>query len=129
MIVAVKLLMTLATLLFVAGWTQARRDLRRHRALMLSGVLSFLGIAVVLVVGVHFFGQSYAPAAWLVGAFGEAGAWNVLRAHRALATVSAVLLLAQAFTGWRRRPVHPRMARWTAAFWLASFVSGLAVFV
>ncbi len=129
MILVVKCLMTFATVLFVVGYRVAGKHDQLHRRLMISGLVSFLGVAMVLVVGVHVYGATYEAAAWAVRLFGGRGSLNLLIAHRGVATISALLLLAQAWTGWKRRSVHPRMARLTLALWLVSYISGSFLFV
>ncbi len=129
MILAVKWLMTLATVLIVVGYSVVGKNLQLHRRLMISGLVSFLGIAVVLVLGVQVYGATYEPAAWAVRLFGGEGSANLLIAHRVVATISALLLLAQAWSGWKRRRIHPRMARLTLVLWLVSYVSGSCLFV
>jgi uncharacterized membrane protein YozB (DUF420 family) len=129
MILAVKWLMTFATVLFVAGYSVASKNVQLHRRLMISGLVSFLGIAALLVLGAQVYGATYEPAAWAVRLFGGKGSADLLIAHRVVATVSALLLLTQAWSGWKRRSIHPRMARLTLMLWLVSYVSGSLLFV
>ena len=129
MILAVKWLMTLVTVLFVVGYGVSGSNVQLHRRLMISGLLCFLGIAAVLVLGVQVYGAAYESAAWAVRLFGDRGSADLLIAHRVVATISALLVLAQAWTGWNRRRVHPRMARLTMVLWLVSYVSGSCLFV
>jgi uncharacterized membrane protein YozB (DUF420 family) len=129
MIFAVKLSMTLATLFLVAGYRVASSDNQLHRKLMILGLASFVGTAVVLVLGANVFDGTYAAAAWSVRLFGEKGAQSLLLAHRGLAAISALLLVYQAWTGWKRRPVHLRMARLTLVLWIVSYISGCVLFV
>ncbi len=128
MILTVKILMTATTLCFLRGFRLARSDPQRHRRWMLAGLVSFVAIAVALVLGVHVFEQSYSPAPWTVGAFGEPGARFLLKLHRGMATVSAILLLMQAVSGWKRRPAHLKLGPATLACWLVSYASGLVLF-
>ena len=130
MIIAVKSVFTLATLCFAAGAWQARRNNALHRRLMLLGLLFTLGIAVTLVLGVHVMGSTYGPAGWLVQmAGGPAGAKGWLLAHRALATLTFVLLCVQVEAGWRRRPRHRRLAPVVLVLWGFTYLSGLTFFV
>lgn len=130
MILAVKIVFTLATLAYVAGLRVRHSNTALHRKLMALGFLLTLGIAVILVVGVHGFGGTYGAAPWLVALTGsERGAHMVLLVHRAFATVTLVLLITQIITGIRRHPLHGRLAPWTFGCWMVSFVSGLVVFV
>lgn len=130
MILAVKIVFTLATLTYLAGLRVRHSNNALHRKLMALGFLLTLGIAVILVVGVHGFGGTYGPAPWLVSLTGsERGAHIVLLVHRGFATLTLVLLITQIVTGIRRRPLHGRLAPWTVTCWMVSFVSGLLIFV
>ena len=130
MILAVKLVFTAATFAYALGYWYRIRNNSLHRVLMAIGFALTLTIAVVLVVGVHGFGETYAPAPWLVAAAGSAPlAHGVLVAHRMLATAALLVLIAQLLTGWRRHPAHARLARYTVPLWLATYGSGLVVFV
>jgi uncharacterized membrane protein YozB (DUF420 family) len=101
-----------------------------HQKLMLLGFVLTLGIAVVLVVGVYGFDATYGPAAWLVSATGsEAGARIVLITHRAVATITLVVLILQIITGLRRHPLHHRLFKAVVPLWLLTYVSGLTIFV
>jgi len=130
LIVTVKMVFTLATMLFAWGYMVSRRNNALHRRLMVLGFVATLSIAVVLVVGVHLLGQGYAPAQWLLGAAGgPGGARMVLLAHRGVATLTLVLLIAQMVAGARRLPLHRRLHRWVVPFWLVTYLSGLVLFV
>ena len=130
MIVAVKLVFTAATLAYLVGFLNRTRNNPFHQKMMLLGFVLTLGIAVVLIVGVHVFGSTYAPAQWLVGlAGGDAGAKGVLIAHRALSTLTLVVLIMQIVTGWRRHPWHHRLYRAVVPLWCASYLTGLVIFV
>ena len=130
MILTVKIVFTLATLAYLAGLRVRHSNNTLHRKLMALGFLLTLGIAVILVVGVHGFGSTYAPAPWLVSLTGsEHRAHIVLLVHRGFATLTLVLLITQIVSGIRRRPLHGRLAPWTVCCWMVSFVSGLFVFV
>ena len=130
MILAVKLIFTLSTLLFMAGYAMRRRNNDLHRHLMAWGFAAAVSIAVVLVVGVYFFGGTYAPAEWLVELTGgDAGARAVLLAHRGVATLTFLLLLTQVILGLRRHPLHRKLHRAVIPLWFVSYGSGLIVFV
>ena len=129
MIFAVKVVMSVATLLYAIGYTLRRRNNLWHRRVMLLGFLATLAIAVVLVVGVQVYGSGYHPAFWLVDALGtERRAAIVLLVHRGVATVTLLLLIAQVVSGWRRLPLHRRLYPFTIGFWLIAFVSGMFIF-
>jgi len=129
MILLVQAVMTAATVCFALGYVQRFRDNARHRAWMAAGIVLTIGIAVVLVAGVHLFGATYGPAPWLIDLMGgEAPARQVLSAHRALATLTFLALVAQGFAGWRRHPLHRRLWRLVIPLWIASYGSGMIIF-
>lgn len=129
MIPIVKAVMSAATLCFALGYTQRFRNNALHRRLMALGFLLTLSIALVLVAGVHLFGATYGPAPWLSALLGGEGpARAVLTAHRALATVTLLALLAQVISGWRRHPLHRRLHRWVVPLWLITYASGMTIF-
>ena len=130
MIILVKLVFTAATLCFVLGYANRFRNNPLHQRLMISGFLLTLAIAVVLVVGVYGFGESYAAAGWLVRLTGsEQGARIVLIIHRLVATVALLFLIIQIVTGLRRMSLHRRLHRPLIALWLVTYLSGLTIFV
>lgn len=129
-ILTVKLVMSLATLLYAFGYAMRRRNNLLHRRAMAGGFCATLAIAVVLVVGVNFFGASYRPAFWLLEAMGgEARARLVLLVHRGIATLSLALLAGQVYSGVRRLPLHRRLYPLTIGAWIVSYVSGMFIFV
>ena len=130
MIIAVKLFMSAATLCYLVGFLQRTRNNALHRKLMATGFALTLFIAVVLVIGVQIFGAGYSPAGWLVDAAGGMdGALSVLIAHRVLATVTLLALIAQVISGIRRLPLHHRMYKAAIPLWLITYVSGMVIFI
>lgn len=128
MILAVKIVMTIATLFYIVGFSYRTRNNGLHRKLMITGFIFTLSIALVLAAGVNIFGAGYTPAPWLASVAGD-GAGAVLIAHRLLATLSLLLLISQVAAGLLRHPWHRRLARLTIPAWLVTYVSGMAVFV
>ena len=130
MIILVKLVFAAATLAYLLGYLNRVRNNALHRRLMVLGFLLTLGIAVTLLAGVYGFHSTYGPAAWLVElAGGLKPAQRVLLAHRALASVTLLLLIAQIVTGMTRHPLHRRLVHIVVPLWLVSFSSGLVLFV
>ncbi len=130
MILAVKLVFSIATLFFIIGYAMRWRNNARHQKLMLLGFGFTLAIAVVLLTGVYAFGASYGPANWLLELTGSvSGAKAVLLAHRGLATVTLVILIAQLVSGIRRHPLHHRLFKTVIPLWIVTYVSGLVIFV
>ncbi len=128
-IALIQIFMSAATASFAAGYHFRHRNNALHRKLMLLGLLLTVGIAVVLVVGVHVFDATYGPAPWLVDlAGGEEGARVVLVLHRIFASVTLVLLLVQVVTGIRRLPLHRRLYKVVVPAWLVSYATGMVIF-
>ncbi len=129
-ILTVKLVMSLATLVYAFGYAMRHRDNLLHRRAMALGFCLTLAIAAVLVIGVQGFGATYRPAYWLVEWLGgEQQARVVLLVHRGWATLSLLLLIAQVVSGVRRLPLHHRLYPFTIAAWIVSYVSGMFIFV
>lgn len=129
MIIAVKLMFTLATLFYLWGFIMRHRNNGLHRKLMVLGLLSTLGIAVVLVVGVHGFSAGYGPSSWLGDVFGgEIGARRVLLAHRGFSTLTLILIVSQVVTGLWRHPWHGGLGKVVFPMWWISYLSGMAFF-
>jgi len=130
MILAVKLVFSAATLAYAWGYCNRIRNNALHRRLMALGFVLTLGIAVTLLVGVYGFHSTYGPAGWLVDLAGGAeAARKVLLAHRAVASLTLAILIAQIALGVWRHPLHRRLFRVVAPLWLISFVTGLVIFV
>jgi uncharacterized membrane protein YozB (DUF420 family) len=128
-IFTIKAFMSLATLCYAFGYALRHRNNALHRRIMAGGFVLTIAIAVVLVVGVHFFGASYRPAFWLVESLGEARAHTVLLIHRAIATLTFLLLALQAISGARRLPLHSKLYPFTILTWIISYISGMFIFV
>ena len=121
--------MSLATLCYAFGYALRHRDNPLHRKVMTGGFVLTIAIAVVLVVGVQVFGATYRPAFWLVEWAGEGRAYTVLLVHRAIATLTFLLLVTQVISGVRRLPLHSRLYPFTILAWIISYVSGMFIFV
>jgi uncharacterized membrane protein YozB (DUF420 family) len=130
MIIAVKLVFAAATLAYLVGFVNRTRNNALHRRMMVLGFLLTLGIAGVLLVGVYGFHASYGPAGWLLALTGGArpAQW-VLLAHRAVATLTLLVLITQILAGVRRHPLHRRLYRAVVPLWVVTLVSGLVLFV
>lgn len=128
MIITVKIVFTVATLLFARGLWIRPKTASTHGYWMLGGLCATLGTAVVLIVGVNVYGATYSPASWLVSMAGDHAKW-VLLIHRGISTLTFVLLLIQGWAGWRRHPLHLRLYKIVIPLWLTSYLSGLTIFV
>lgn len=117
--------MTVAVLLFGAGYMYRKQDLRRHRVLMGAGVAATLVSAVVLLVSVYVLHGGDREAAGFLPAAPE---WVILT-HRIVASVTFVLMFVMVWSGaTRRRAVHVAAHRWFIPLYLVVYVSGLIVF-
>ena len=129
LMIAVKLAMTLVTVLFALGYRARRQNNPLHQKLMAAGFGMLVLTAVGLVAGVHLFHGTYGAAPWLVDLMGGVdSAQGVLIAHRITATLAFLALSGQVVTGIRRHPAHRTLARLATPLWLVSYVSGLVVF-
>ena len=117
--------MTLATVLFLIGYTFRKSDVQKHRILMSSGVGAVLLTAVLLVVSVHLIHNSSMQAA----GFFPAAPRMIILIHRLVATVATVLMLLMLWSGaTRRREFHIKTHRLFIPFYLVVYVSGLVIF-
>lgn len=130
MIVAVKLVFTVATLFYIAGYSMRIRNNALHQKLMGLGFACTLGIAVTLLVGVYGFDGTYSAAMWLEDMAGGAeGARAVLLTHRGVATLTLLVLIVQILAGLKRHPLHKRLFKVLIPLWIVTYVSGLVIFV
>ena len=128
-VLLVQIFMSAATLCYAAGFAVRHSNNDLHRKLMGLGFLLTLGIAVVLVAGVHLFDAKYGPALWLIDlAGGESNAGIVLIAHRIFATVTLLLLLTQVYSGLRRLSIHHQVYKALVPAWLITYLSGMFIF-
>jgi uncharacterized membrane protein YozB (DUF420 family) len=116
-----------ATLCLLAGYVFIRRrQIRRHRAAMLSAV-GASGLFLVFYVtrfaltGTHTFaGEGIARTAYL----------GILFSHMVLAVLVVPLVLRLLFLAHGERFVeHARLARWTYPVWLYVSLTGIVVYV
>ncbi|HYX19523.1 MAG TPA: DUF420 domain-containing protein [Thermoanaerobaculia bacterium] len=114
-----------AVLLVLAYRAIRRREIERHRALMLSAaVVSLLFLVCYLtyhaqVGSVRFLGQGPARVVY----------FTILISHTILAAVIVPLVLRTLWLGLKRRDDrHRRIARWTLPIWLYVSVTGVVVY-
>lgn len=113
----------IAALLLAARAAIARRDIARHRALMLAALASS-ALFLVSYLAYH----AAAPI------FRYGGEWRrlyytLLVSHVLLAALSLPLIARSAWLGWRRIEArHRAWARWTWPLWLYVCASGLGVY-
>ena len=118
---------TCATLL-VLGWRAIkRREIERHKRLMLSA----FAVSCVFLV-------SYLARFALAGGatkFAHDGAWRafylvVLFSHMVLAAIVPIMAVRSIFLGLKdRRADHRRIATWTFPTWLYVSITGVMVYV
>ena len=116
--------MTMSVVSFTVGF-YFRKQTGKHRIWMSLGILFNLVTAIGLVVSVHLFhGGDFVAA----GFYPVVPPWAIL-CHRILATLTVLLMLAQAFTGIiRNRKWHLRIQRLFVPLYLIIYVSGLLIF-
>jgi len=114
-----------AVLLLLAYRAIRRREIERHRALMLAAaVVSLLFLASYLtyharVGSVRFLGQGPARMVY----------FTILISHTVLAAVIVPLVLRSLWLGLKRRDFrHRRIARWTFPLWLYVSVTGVVIY-
>ncbi|MGE5413654.1 MAG: DUF420 domain-containing protein [Syntrophomonadaceae bacterium] len=116
---------TSAILLVLAYRAIRRREIERHRALMLSAAaVSALFLVCYLayhaqVGSVRFLGQGPARAVY----------FGILISHTILAAVIVPLVLRTLYLGLKRQDLrHRRIARWTLPLWLYVSVTGVVIY-
>ncbi len=114
-----------AVLLVLAYRAIRRREIERHRRLMLAAAaVSMVFLACYLyyhahVGSVRFTGQG--PVRTLY--------FTILISHTILAAAIVPLVLRTLFLGLKRRdPQHRRIARWTFPIWLYVSVTGVVIY-
>ena len=116
--------MTVSVVFFLLGYWQ-RRQVTKHRILMIAAVATNLATAALLLVAVY---------SWHAGDFRAAGfqptvpAWAIL-AHRIAAMVATALMLGMVYTGMRRlRAIHTRLHIFFLPLYLIVYTTGLLFF-
>jgi uncharacterized membrane protein YozB (DUF420 family) len=104
---------------------KVRRDVERHRALMLAAaVVSLLFLISYLtyhaqVGSVRFLGRGPARTVY----------FSILISHTILAAAIVPLVLRSLYLGLRRQDLrHRRIARWTFPLWLYVSVTGVVIY-
>jgi putative membrane protein len=116
---------TSAALLACGFFFIRRKNIRAHRACMLSALgTSVLFLACYLTYH-YFHGVTRFPGHGFVRSFYLA----LLGSHTTLAILIVPLVLATLYRAWRERfDLHRRIARWTLPLWLYVSVTGVAVY-
>ncbi len=116
---------TSAILLILAYRAIRRREIERHRALMLSAAaVSALFLVCYLtyhaqVGSVRFLGQGAARTVY----------FSILISHTILAAAIVPLVLRSLYLGLRRQDLkHRRIAKWTFPLWLYVSVTGVVIY-
>lgn len=116
--------MSLATLCFVLGYWK-RKQTKIHRIWMGLGVLLVLMTAIMMLVAIYVFYDGDRLAA---GFRDFAPVWIIL-AHRLLASIALILMLAMVATGIaRQREWHVRLHRLFIPVFAIVYISGLLIF-
>jgi uncharacterized membrane protein YozB (DUF420 family) len=117
--------MTLALILYLAGFYFRRRNLTRHRILMGAGVGMTLAAAVALLFAVHVLHDGDREAAGFLAAADE---WVILT-HRLIASVTFLMMFVMVWSGaTRRRTIHVTTARVFLPLFILVYLSGLFIF-
>ncbi len=119
--------MTLALILYLAGYYFRRRDLNKHRILMAAGVATTVAAAVALIASVHLLHGGDRQAAGFLTAPGVEE-WVILT-HRIVASFSFAAMFVMVWSGvTRRRRIHVLTARFFLPSFILVYLSGLVIF-
>ncbi len=120
------LLATASIAFMVAGYRAIRRrDIERHRGLMLAAAATSAGFMVLFVTRFATFG--FAP--YDGGGAGKVLYYIVLLVHEPLAVINIPLVLVALVLGLRRSSAHPEVARPALLIWLVAASTGVLLFV
>lgn len=117
---------TLAALCMVAGFAAIRRrQIARHKALMLSAVGFSALFLVTYLLYHHFHGDTPFPGVgWIRPAY-----FAILISHVLLSIVMLPMILSTLWFALRGRfASHKAIARWTLPIWLYVSVTGVVIF-
>ncbi|HEY8145276.1 MAG TPA: DUF420 domain-containing protein [Kofleriaceae bacterium] len=120
------LLATASIACMVAGYRAIRRrDIERHRGLMLAAAATSAAFMVLFVTRFATFG--FAP--YDGGGAGKVVYYIVLLVHEPLAVINIPLVLVALVLGLRRSSAHPEVARPALLIWLVAASTGVLLFV
>ena len=115
-----------ALLLAAAYHAIRRKEIERHRRLMLAAVATSAAFLVSYLVyhaqvgSVRFPGQGAVRPVYFA----------ILVTHTILAVVIVPMILRTLFLAWKKRfPEHRRLARWTFPLWAYVSVTGVVIYV
>jgi putative membrane protein len=115
-----------AVLLAAAYHAIRRKEIERHRRLMLTAVATSAAFLVSYLVyhaqvgSVRFQGQGAVRPVYFA----------ILVTHTILAVVIVPMILRTLFLAWKKRfPEHRRLARWTFPLWVYVSVTGVVIYV
>lgn len=115
-----------ALLLAAAYHAIRRKEIERHRRLMLTAVATSAAFLVSYLVyhaqvgSVRFPGQGAVRPVYFA----------ILVTHTILAVVIVPMILRTLFLAWKKRfPEHRRLARWTFPLWVYVSVTGVVIYV
>lgn len=118
----------LASLFLLAGyWFMKRKNIRMHRAMMLSAVVTS-GLFLISYISYHL--STHLLTRYTGEGIERVAYFTVLISHSILAPAVPVLALITMTRGLRERiDKHRRIARWTLPVWLYVSVTGVVVYV
>jgi len=103
-----------------------QRNIRAHKACMLSAFATSTIFLVCYLTYHYFHGVTHFPGQGAVRSF----YFVLLGSHTVLAAVIVPLVLTTLYRAWRQRFLqHKRIARWTLPTWLYVSVTGVVVYV
>ena len=103
-----------------------QRNIRAHKACMLSAFATSTIFLVCYLTYHYFHGVTHFPGQGAVRSF----YFVLLGSHTVLAAVIVPLVLTTLYRAWRQRFLqHKRIARWTLPLWLYVSVTGVVVYV
>lgn len=115
-----------ALLLAAAYHAIRRREIERHRRLMLTAVGTSAVFLVSYIVyhaqvgSVRFQGQGTVRTVY----------FTILITHTILAVVIVPMILRTLYLAWKKRfPEHRRLARWTFPLWMYVSVTGVVIYL
>jgi putative membrane protein len=114
-----------AVLLICGFYFIRQKNIRAHRACMLSAFGTSVAFLVCYLTYHYFHGVTRFPGHGAVRTF----YLSLLSSHTILAVVIVPLVLSTLYRAWRQRfDGHRRIAVWTLPLWLYVSVTGVAVY-
>jgi putative membrane protein len=102
-----------------------QKNIRAHKACMLSAFATSMVFLVCYLTYHYFHGTTHFPGRGPVRSF----YFGLLGSHTMLAALIVPLALTTLYRAWRKRfQQHRRIARWTLPLWLYVSVTGVVIY-